>query len=444
MTISKTELLIIADDVTGAADSAARCRQAGLTAAIDLLPTAEMQPSQRHPATVLALSTDSRFLLPEIAAARVSEIVNKLVQRFAVVEATGHPIRWYKKIDSTLRGNIGAELAAMLPQVTRSGYKAQAIIAPAFPAQQRTLVDGYLRYAQLPTHALHLPTLLREQCDLSVTTISLSKVRSGVDALHQALLQAEAAAGTLIVVDAESEEDLACLLMAAERALPHALFCGSAGLVGLLALQLATQLDAQIATQRAPQRAIASNPEQVSSKESSIAERTKRRHPMLGVVGSGSIMAQQQVAYLREIAAVTVWEVDPNMPPAQLAQRLEESIRTVSDSEDRRAIVLHLPAPAAGVTLEGPLARQYAATLADVALAFIASHGVETLLLVGGDTAVHLLQRLGVRQLSVVEELLPGMPVTVGEDSQGREHRIILKAGNHGDVATLATLLQLS
>ena len=65
------------------------------------------------------------------------------------------------------------------------------------------------------------------------------------------------------------------------------------------------------------------------------------------------------------------------------------------------------------------------------------------LIVVGGDSAVHLLNCLGIERLDVVEELLPGIPLTAGVDGKGRQRKIVLKAGNHGDERTLDELLQL-
>jgi uncharacterized protein YgbK (DUF1537 family) len=62
------------------------------------------------------------------------------------------------------------------------------------------------------------------------------------------------------------------------------------------------------------------------------------------------------------------------------------------------------------------------------------------LLLVGGDTTVHLLAQLGVRQLTVVAELMPGIPLLRGQDRQGRVRQIVTKAGNFGDEQTLLQL----
>jgi 4-hydroxythreonine-4-phosphate dehydrogenase len=427
--MTEVELFIIADDVTGAADSAARCRQAGLTAAIDLAPGSARQPVALAPTQVLALSTDSRFLSPQAAAARVATIVDHCVRHSTAGKPPEQTVRWYKKIDSTLRGNIGAELAAMLPKVTPNGHAPHALIAPAFPAQQRILVDGYLGYAQLPPRTVHLPTLLTNQCDLAVTAIALATVRAGGAALQAALATAKATAQTLIVVDAEREDDLAQLCAAADRILPHALLCGSAGLVGVWAQQLATRWGMQ--------------PQMVAQQAVSIPESAARHHPMLAVVGSGSPMAQAQIAALRGKPAITVVEVAPAQAVTTIMAQIDRALEVGRGDAAPSAVVLHLPVPVAGTALEGPLARAYAATLAEVAQALIQRIEPATLLIVGGDTAAHLLQRLGVHQLEVHHELLPGMPLTTGVDRQGHAHRIILKAGNHGDAETLVTLLQL-
>ncbi|HRW05990.1 MAG TPA: four-carbon acid sugar kinase family protein [Caldilineaceae bacterium] len=434
------ELIILADDVTGAADSAARCVRAGLTATIEISlrameagATPFHQPStatQSHSepmsaANVLALSTDSRFLPPALAAERVTAIARQLFQKQRQQHiAGGIPhCRWYKKIDSTLRGNMGAELAALLPLVTPAGQVPCAIIAPAFPAQQRSLVDGYLCYAQLPPRTRHLPTLLAEQCSLSVTTIGLATVRAGPPAISTALHAAQQNASSLIVVDAESDEDLTNLCIAAEETLPHALLCGSAGFVGMLAQQLA---NAKAHTSRAPDGV-------------TIPKNSDKRHPMLVVVGSGSAMAHQQLDVVRQQRSVVVAAVDP-VDPATLD--MTELCASDNWREGTQPdVVLHLPKPSADVLLEGAVARQYVATLATAALRVLATMRPPTLLIVGGDTAVHLLQKMGIETLQVFCELLPGMPLTSGTTTTGVRYQIILKAGNHGDAETLLTLL---
>lgn len=392
-------LFVIADDVTGAADCAARCIGAGLPATILLKATSDPLPTG-----AIAFSADSRFLSPTQAAERVQTLFRALQPMAQAANAI-----WYKKIDSTLRGNIGAELAAMMTLNSAVKLRPCAVIAPAFPAQGRGLVDGNLVYAQA-TQSVSLPKLIAEQTALPQALVGLATVRAGVAELTHHL-QAHYAAGVqLFIADALTEADLQMLYAATQVALPHALFCGSAGLMGVIATAL-VKVQGGKPSHTNPPPAIA--------------------HPILAVVGSGSVMAQRQLARLRQMSALDCYEVDPGE-----ARKLH---RTAGSGENTRC-ALHLPAPAANAQLEGETARQYAATLSEAALTQIQQRHPRTLLLVGGDTTFHLLHLLGITALQVEAELFPGMPLTTGLAADGQRYQIILKAGNHGDEETLATL----
>ncbi|MBX3013314.1 MAG: four-carbon acid sugar kinase family protein [Caldilineaceae bacterium] len=399
---SIASLRILADDATGAADCAARCAGVGLPTTILL-----QMPTRPLPPGAVAFSSDSRAVAPVVAAARIRQLAGAIQQ---VDEHSVKPL-WYKKIDSTLRGNIGAELAALLPFTTPPTASPCVIIAPAFPAQGRGLVNGYLVYAQAPAQALHLPTRLRQQTALPVATVALAEVRAGVAALAASLVTQQATGAQLIVVDALTEADLATLYQATRRALPAALFCGSAGLIGVIATALASP---------SADRPVA-QPEQVAVS-----------WPRLAVVGSGSPMAQRQVAHVLRWAQANCHEVNPQQPL---------DVPWARQGAPHPATLLHLPPPQPGLSLEGDQARHHAALLAQVAVAQIQQHAPQALIVVGGDTALHLLDALGITALQVVAELLPGMPLTIGETVTGARYQIILKAGNHGDAETLVTLL---
>ncbi|HET9222651.1 MAG TPA: four-carbon acid sugar kinase family protein, partial [Roseiflexaceae bacterium] len=150
-------LAILADDLTGAADCAARCRGAGLPAEIALrLPRLSFGPG------VTAFTSDSRHLPPTQAATRVHELVAGL--------RNSGDVSWYKKIDSTLRGNLGAELDATLDALGRGC----ALVCPAFPAQGRGLSGGNL--ISSVAQPIHLPSLLAEQSRRPVAAIALADV----------------------------------------------------------------------------------------------------------------------------------------------------------------------------------------------------------------------------------------------------------------------------
>lgn len=393
-------LLIIADDLTGAADSAARCHHAGLPAQI------YVQPLTALPTGAVAVSTDSRYLSPEAAAHQVTDVLTPFA---------GQPnLVWYKKIDSTLRGNIGAELAAMLAVLGSTANPACAIICPAFPAQGRGLEEGYLVYSQVPPRTLHLPTLLAQQSGQAMATVPLAAVRAGVESLANRFKAAQQAQVQLLVVDALTDADLATVLAAAKIALPTALFCGSAGLIEKLARDLA--VDSAPLTPTPP---------------------VSLKRPLLAIVGSGSAMAHRQLARLRLL---------PDVRSFTAMSRAEPFVKIPQKPSHPDLIgwACHLPEPEPGAALEGLTARQLAAHLAQVGTALVHSLQPQTLILVGGDTTVHMLAQLGIQQLTVVAELLPGIPLLTGVDAQGRTQQIVTKAGNFGDEETLVQLFTQS
>jgi uncharacterized protein YgbK (DUF1537 family) len=426
-------LAILADDLTGAADCAARCRGAGLPTTIELRP-----PTLPFPPGVTAFTSDTRHLPSATAGARVYEL---LAGMRAPADVT-----WYKKIDSTLRGNVGAELDAMLDALGRNC----ALVCPAFPAQGRGLSDGWL--VSSVAQPTHLPALLAQQSRRPIAAIALADVRAGAERLAQRFAAARAAA-QLLAVDALTDEDLCAILAAADRVLPGALLCGSAGLVGALAARCQPS---------------------ASSGTASDASLPAASRALL-VVGSGSAAARRQIAYLRQHHRVETVEIDPaaaksdqrpttnDQQPAnqEAGRRRRETGDQATTGYGLRAtdyglqteyathnthhgdVLLHLPEPPAHAALDGPEARRLAADLAAATLPIVAQLRPALLILVGGDTATHVLDGLGVERLEVSRELLPGIPLANGVTIRGRKQLVILKPGNYGGDETLATLLRM-
>jgi uncharacterized protein YgbK (DUF1537 family) len=121
------EILIIADDLTGAADCGAACAAHGLETVVVLDESGGLPPAQ-----VVAIDANTRAMTREAAAAETARIVREYSARIV-----------YKKIDSTLRGNAGAEVAAALEAYRGMGLpQAVTVVAPAFPAVGRTTKNG--------------------------------------------------------------------------------------------------------------------------------------------------------------------------------------------------------------------------------------------------------------------------------------------------------------
>lgn len=120
-----TGLAIIADDLSGALDSAAPFVLRGCHTVVALSPEA-LGKALATGAEVVAVSTDSREVGPETARQRVARAL-------AHIPAG---TRLFKKIDSRLKGNLVAELNAL-------SFK-KALVVPAIPAFGRWMRDRKL------------------------------------------------------------------------------------------------------------------------------------------------------------------------------------------------------------------------------------------------------------------------------------------------------------
>ncbi len=212
---------IIADDLSGACDAGALFAGRGPVGVF----VAPRLPDARRPAA--AVDTESRTLAPPDAAARVRRSAAGLEDRL-------RGGRLFKKIDSTIRGNVAAELDALM---TATGATT-ALVCPAFPAQGRTVVHGLLSVHGIPAHegaagrdpdypgaSSDLVEIFSRDSRRPVSLLPLKEIRGPLEDLARALAER----GGVVVADAEVDTDLDALARAA-LGHPGILLGGSAGL----------------------------------------------------------------------------------------------------------------------------------------------------------------------------------------------------------------------
>ena len=197
------ECLLIADDLTGACDAAVHFARRGYRTRVHL-------DSDSQETGVLAISAESRHL----SAADLRPVMRGLAQRLPIAQAR----ILFKKIDSTLRGNVGAEIAAALAAF---GCEA-ALITPAFPAMGRTVEEGYLRLGGAEPIGL-AARLGLDTCAHVQPGMVFAAIESGA---------------RFISVDAACDRDLDAIALAGLGSKRRILWAGSAGLASALARTL--------------------------------------------------------------------------------------------------------------------------------------------------------------------------------------------------------------
>jgi uncharacterized protein YgbK (DUF1537 family) len=194
------ELLVLADDFTGAIDTGVQFAQQSVPTLVSNR-FQQLDQGAIQDFSVFVIDIESRHIPPKEAESRVIETVEL---------ALDNGIRsFYKKTDSTLRGNIGSELSALLEA---AGASVLAFI-PAYPKNGRTTVAGtqfvngvllhrssYSMDLQNPVRTSYIPDIIAAQTPIPVRVVE-----------HAESMQFEcnsAAGKRIIVFDARTDEDL--------------------------------------------------------------------------------------------------------------------------------------------------------------------------------------------------------------------------------------------
>lgn len=395
-------VLILADDLSGAADCGIACVEMGLAT------TVALRPGLAGPHTdVLAIDTDTRAMTADAAAATT--------ERLALSYGRDKDCLVFKKLDSTLRGHLGPELAALLRAIRRSQSDAAIILAPAFPALGRTTVDGRQRLHGAPLEeseiwrrerldeTASLPAMLRRH-GLPAGLLPLDRVR-GRPADLTAAIQDIADHADVVVCDAETDADLLAIASASQQLRSKVLWAGAAGLARQVVE--AAGLAKPKATSAVP------------ALEGSA----------VFVVGSRSGVSKRQAAALAMSDDVVSLETDPtstlqDLHVSGVAARLGAALAAGKD-----AIIWQ---PEKSRQIEAGEARSCAGLSELLAWE---QRRIGALFATGGDTARCLLSALDVEALELIREIEPGVPLAI--TTGPRRFPVITKAGAFGNEATM-------
>jgi uncharacterized protein YgbK (DUF1537 family) len=196
---------VIADDLTGACDVGAALHALAVPVVVESIDGAVRAASD---AALVVRNTQSRTLAPDAAAARV---------RRALADAPRTRDGFVlKKIDTALRGPLGAEIDATMDAVDA----ALAIVLPAIPDVGRTTVGGrqlhhgvpvhetaFARDPQNPVAESRVGAVIAATSRRRVGSVSLDDVQAG--RVAEAIARCRAEGADVVVGDAESDADLA-------------------------------------------------------------------------------------------------------------------------------------------------------------------------------------------------------------------------------------------
>jgi D-threonate/D-erythronate kinase len=310
----------------------------------------------------------------------------------------------FKKVDSTLRGNLAAEIGALVEHADGAGV----LLCPASPATGRTVLGGVVHIGGIPLH--HTDAWSAESADppvdiasvlkpLTVRHMALASIRGNGAALRMKLAELLAEVD-VVVCDAVAESDLRAVAAAGMAGRRQPYWAGSAGLADALAEQLR------------PGREIEPPPPVGGH--------------ALAVIGSVNGVSRAQAEFLAERFAHTRRFAVRNLLDADATAlaRMSEQLRDALATGD---VVVMLDG-----LVDVAVVRRLNAALAEVCAPVIPAAGL--LVLTGGETARAVLSRRGVTGLRLLNELEPGVVLARTEPQPGY---VITKAGGFGTRETL-------
>lgn len=416
------KLLVISDDLTGAADTGSRLAAQGVNSLV-VVDYAAIWPDAAADCEALLINIESRHLGAEEAARRVRTV--------ALRGATLGFTHFYKKTDSTLRGNIGAELEALRIATGRNVLP----YLPAYPKLGRTTTGGR---QHVGGQALHETAFaadpLNPITDSFIPAIIATQTRTPCLVSNPATFchMAGAVSGEVIcVIDAEKDEDLR---RAGELLKEHGMLkvtAGSAGFAEHLPRLLGIEKEPpQIPRAAGHMLVAAGSLNEVSLSQLAHAE---ARGGFASVILSPAALAMHGGARTRE-AYRTVEEATAH---ARVGR--DVIVRSVGGAGDFEPYLERARSFGVG---RRELHMLVAENLAEVISGVVEAGAFRILTVFGGDTLLAVVRSLGWTTFRPLGEVLPG--VAVSEVAGHTDCPLVVsKAGGFGGAEVLTVVRDL-
>jgi len=417
--------VIIADDLTGANDTALQFFKKGNSAKIVIDYNQDFHNDNN--VDVWSISTESRNIDRQTALERVVEVSKKLKENLSVE-------KFYKKIDSTLRGNTGVEIVAMLEAI----QKDVAIIAPAYIEEKRTTIGAYqlldgnvIERTQValdpkaPIFDSYIPDILTKDLNSQIKEligmIGLNVITKGAGPIALKINELVQMGKKIIITDAMSNTDLEQIALAIDKSQYDILPCGSAGLAN----------------------AMNKVKENIEKEDFSIP-----KLPKFIVSGSATQLTLKQIAKLKE-EKKDIFFIDLEIK--DIINGLEEETinKIIENLNNRVDVAIHSSYINKEILDENDLNQLIDAGIAKAEFPskitdFLAelTEKIEAqcnfiLILVGGETSYKCASKINSVYLNVLDAILPAVPLCIDKNNKF----IVTKSGNFGTIDTLVQIV---
>ncbi|MQL52060.1 four-carbon acid sugar kinase family protein [Desulfofundulus thermobenzoicus] len=409
-------ICIIADDLTGSTDTGVQFSKHGLSTVVVFDYTALKDMQSR--AAILSINAETRKMDEQSAYNRVREIV-KLLRTMGFQY-------FYKKIDSTLRGNPAGEIEAIMDEMNQN----LAFIAPSYPANGRIVENGYL-YIKRQTGDKkdeqlfplgYVPGLLERNMKRSLALIHLTDIRNGVHQLREKINELKLAGRQIFLMDAVTDEDLMIIALAIKDLAHNSVVAGSAGLAAWL-----------------------------PSAWGMVGEKLKEdshKGALLFIAGTCNPVTAEQIREIQNVHSVQLVEMSTKQiikgSAGEEIARVTAKIREYLSQGKITVLAVDTLLKNRNESYQTEMmtsnASKIARSLGVIAEQLTHERLVNAMVVAGGDTAVHVFNALGASGIILENEIAPGIPRGRLVGGQFHGLPVVTKAGGFGERDSLVTV----
>ncbi len=410
------KFIVVADDFTGSNDCGVQFKSYGLST-VTILSKENLSNVYGYDAVVI--DSETRNMTREESYRKSEEIGAAIKQR-------ANSSILYKKIDSTLRGNIVAELEA-LDKVIEPEI---VVFAPAYPKNKRTTVHGiqYLDGVSIerteisndpkhPATTSDLRELLGQSETMNFTHVDINSIRQ--DEISEILHTAKT---KYFSFDAEFDEDINTMVRQILLLNKKTLWVGSAGLADSIIKILSAGI-----------------------------VRHKSVMAVVGSINSISAVQAQKAAEDKNVVSVKMDIENILLKPVEEKKRLTIEIIDHMDQgfdillasalDGRQVVAASSLGKKVGMPL-GQISTSIACFMGDVVLEVLKSRKLSGIFLTGGDTAINVIEKLSASGSVVIKEIETGVPFVslLGGPFEGL--KMVTKAGAFGNENTIINAIK--
>lgn len=406
------KVLVVSDDMTGNNDTGALLKQIGLDTVAAI--SDHISSDRLEGKDALCLNTDSRAMLPDAAKEKV---------RKAVRDYWKSGMLCCKRIDSTMRGNVGSEIDGMLDALPK-GFK--AVVVPAFPRAGRVCVGGHMlvhgialtssgagRDPKTPVHSSRVTEIIALQSSRRIQSIFLQEIQEDREKLAETIRESDA---EILVMDAVSEADIERIADACRLA-QVAVACVDPGSFSVRMAQ-------------------------------GCCEKKSRDLKNLLVIGSLSEVTRRQVVYFIKKKSPLLYRVSAARLLADYETVKKEAVEFLSANMGAYENICLLTDEEAARDEAGTetgihAAEEISRRFTQIGAEFFnrCSKEIACIYLCGGDIAKDFMENLQIEAIDIMDEVIPLAVYGKMMDKDHKAVQVLTKGGMIGEESTICDMI---